>query len=109
MDTIILTLIGLAVFLALLPGLVGTLLNHKHELAVWLATIAVFVHTVFYLGLLIGLEFGGARNWIEGLQAYASKAQAYERLWVSGILWTATLVWASTALERKPKPTRPGN
>lgn len=81
-----------SVVAAIIPGLIASHNDHKHQIAVWVATIAILVHS-----LLLGFTLASTTN-------VFGQMQMLDKLWFLSIAWVDALVWACMAIKSDWQP-----
>ncbi len=75
------------IFAAILPGWIASQYEHKHHIAIWVATLAILAHTLFYVFDLVSTS------------SLIVQIKAQDRLWWSMVAWIGSLVWACTSIK----------
>lgn len=86
--------VALAALVALLPGFIASKFDHRYEVAIWVATIAILAHSLFYLA-----------DWY-ATSNIVVKVRAQDRLWFSTVAWGGVLVWSCMAIETARRTTK---
>lgn len=90
MEPVFMLLAFASVVIALIPGILASQYDHRYEIAIWVATIAILLHTLFYFF-----------DW-SSTESVIVKVRAQDRLWFSIVTWVGVLVWSCMAI----KPTK---